>query len=411
MKFKSDHVVRFIYFGLGTGIALVISYLTMYLMNSNLTRHEMGLYSIYFNSLNLLFPIISLSIYSAYLRFVIIYDEKELDGFVKKVLLLSFFIFFIALFVYYRSVYIAFFSFIILAQGRLYFLRSVLNIRMYNVFNVMQKIAFLIGVFFFLDGSYLLNKSELLIFSLGVSYFLVWIFSEFYIKGVLSSSESIDKKEGVDKKIILKFCFVVMCTDIVNWILMVSDQFVIEYYFQVEALAPYAVAFRIVSMVALFTGIFISYYPTMYFRDLGKSDTSEILKFRRVFFVLLFLFCFILFVCNVEIYHFFGADKYIGDIEVFNVLIVGEFFRVSAAVLMTYRTFKLQQYYSLMILCFIAIVNFLLNIIYLPVYGPNFAAYSTCFCFGLYFLVSILVSYFPERKYFSVLMAGSPPDN
>ena len=192
----------------------------------------------------------------------------------------------------------------------------------------------------------------------------------------------------------------VMLTDMVNWVLAVSDQVLIKFYFDAITLAPYAVSFRIVSMIGIFTGIFLSYYPVLYFRDLDRGTAKNIIMFRRLFFFALIFMVAILGATSDYVFMLSGASKYLETKDYFYWLLVGEFFRVSAAIFMTYRTFKLQQKYIALSLLGISIFNLILNILFLEDYGPLVAAYSTFASYFLYFIIAVLVSYFPELKYF-----------
>jgi O-antigen/teichoic acid export membrane protein len=402
---NNEHLRKFTEFGFWSIIALFVAYGTTYLMNSELSKTEMGMYAKYFNSLNLLFPLLSLSMYSGYLRFSSVYSFHTLNKFIMRNLLISFVLFILVVQVFFNTPLLLSFCFIILLKGRLSYLRSILNIKAYSYLNTAQKIMFLICVYVLLIYGNIANKPESIIFLLGLSYAIIWGVSELCIKtqrvdDLAENNVNIDAK---GKKIVLKFCVLVMFTEIVNWVLAVSDQLIVEYYYGPDSLAPYAVSFRIVSIIGMVAGLFLTYYPTLYFRDLDKNIKSNILIFRKYFFVALFFVAAILSIFSTEIYTIFGASKYIGDGKYYYWLLVGEFLRISAAVLMTFRTYKLQQHYILITLITISLLNVVLNFIFIPTYGPVFAAYSTCAVYFVYFIVSVFLSYLPERKYFSSL--------
>jgi O-antigen/teichoic acid export membrane protein len=398
---SNEHTKKFASFGGSSVLAIIVSYFTMYMFNSELSKTEMGEYANYFNLLNLMIPLLTISLYSSYLRFSSTHDLFQLENFVKKRLIFSFVAFLLLTYIVFDNFLLPVFGFIILYQERLYYFRSTLNIKIYNLLNVGQKLLFLIMAFFVIKYGAFESNVEVLLCFLGLSYSGVWLFSILYRQS--KEDEEICKKKLVDdesKKLIIKFCVMVMLTDMVNWVLAVSDQILIKFYFDAVTLAPYSVSFRIVSMIGIFTGIFLSYYPVLYFRDLDRSITRNIIIFRRVFFFSLIFFVVILGATSDYVFMLFGASKYLDEKDYFYWLLGGEFFRVSAAIFMTYRTFKLQQKYLVLSLVGISILNIFLNILFLKEYGPLVAAYSTFASYLLYFVVAILISYVPELKYF-----------
>tara|TARA_B100001059_G_C17755029_1_gene539398 strand:+ start:63 stop:431 length:369 start_codon:yes stop_codon:yes gene_type:complete len=100
------------------------------------------------------------------------------------------------------------------------------------------------------------------------------------------------------------------------------------------------------------------------------------------------------------LYLLIGAGKYIEFTIYFKVLIISELFRIIAGIFMTYRSFKLETYYNLFIVLFVSLVNILLNYLFLETSGIIFAAYSTLIATFLYFLLAVVFSSIPERKFY-----------
>ena len=233
------------------------------------------------------------------------------------------------------------------------------------------------------------------IFYLGLSYLLVYLLSYFLKEKPFNQSD----KQEFEKKKITSFCILTMLTGLVNWILSVSDQLLIEQYYGLEALAPYAVVFRMVSLIALCSSIFLSYYPVMYFKDMDANKSSEILLFRRLFIFFLIAAALLMQLFVTQIFYLFGAENYLTNTEYFYWLIGGEVLRLIASILMTYRTYRLQQNYIFIIVASVSVINIVLNVVLLPLYGPLVAAKTTVFCYLLYFIVAYVTSYLPERAY------------
>ncbi len=355
----------------------------------------MGEYSYAFNILNLSFQVFSLTIYSSYLRFIYEYDQKNLVKIVNIFSFISFFAYAIVVLIFFDSYLFIPFAFIILLNERLYFFRAMSKVSKYNIINIAQKFLFLFLIVIYI---YFLNfeaSGSEIIFFLGLSYLLVYLIS---LKGsfVWQGAESKDK---VNKRNILTFSILGMASGVLNWILTVSDQMIIEWYYGFESLAPYAVSFRIVSLVGLVTGIFISYYPSMYFEEFKNKRFDSAILFRRYFLFFLIFLVVLLYIFSDFVYFILGASSYSNEKGYFHWLLLGEFFRVVASIFFTFRTYKLEQKTIIISLFVISVLNVTLNIIFIPLYGPIAAAITTSFCFALHLIISIFFSVLPENKY------------
>jgi O-antigen/teichoic acid export membrane protein len=293
---------------------------------------------------------------------------------------------------WFSNWYYLFFAFIILYQERLILARAKLEILKYNFLNIIQKIIFLLFLYYMHDDL----TAGIALFFLGISYLLSYLIILIWKE---DTSFNIPIENEINKTVFLKFCTVTMFTMIVHWMLTVSDQVIIKYYYGYVSLAPYAVAYRIVTMLGLVSGIFLSYYPSVYFKELTAKNMVEVFVLRKYFvFILMMVTLGILFFKDT-VYVILGAAGYISESEYFLPLLLGEMCRTIASVLMTFLTFKLQQAHILLSMLFIAILNIVLNILFVPYWGPIAAAYCTLMCFILYLGVSFFISYIPERRY------------
>lgn len=392
------HLKKFSGFFLGTVLASFISFVTTYIMNSKLSPTNLGEYSFYYNLFNLSFPVVAISLYASYIRFNNV-GGFGIFNFVFKKCVLAFLFFFIALLLFFGEIIYSLCAFVILFQERAYYYRSRQEIFKYNILNVSGKIVFLFFVLFFLYNEGGSGLSGLNYFSFwGMSYFFIFIFFiPFYYENVSLSSKEQDISRSKSKEII-KFSIMSTLMTVVIWFSAVSDQFLIKYFYNFEAVGEYSVAFRVITILSLISGVFLSYYPVMYYKDMDSKLTRNIIFFRRLFFIALFFSISLLLVFSNYVYILFGAEKYIGSIIYFKILIVAEGFRLSASIFMTFKNYKLQQAFIFKSLLFVSILNVALNVFFLPIYGPIFAAVSTLIVYFVYFLFSLRV-YLLEKKY------------
>ncbi|WP_233436887.1 lipopolysaccharide biosynthesis protein [Legionella adelaidensis] len=380
---------------MGSIVATLVSFFTTFFLNHYLDKKEMGFYSYVFSIMTFAYPILSLSVWGGYGRFISLYQEKFLIQYVRRISWIATFIFILLIFLWLQNWYYSLFAFIILYQERLMLERAKVHISRYNFINITQKALFLTLVLF--DYAHLTAEKAFLY--LGISYFITTIFS-YLLKNSANKELTADP---VNKKIFLQFCLTTMLTLIINWVLTVSDQVVIKYYYGYEALAPYAVGYRIVTMLSLVSGIFLSYFPNVYFKEIANKECHEVLFLRKLFFIILIFATLTLLFCKNFIYIIFGARNYISESSYFFPLLMGEMLRTMGSVLMIFLTYKLKQTNILKTTSFIAVLNLVLNVIFVPKFGPLSAAYCTLACFFFYFILAFIVSYLPEKRYISEL--------
>lgn len=353
----------------------------------------MGQYSYIFSVVNFLFPVMSVSLYSAYLRFESMYDTVRLQNFVFKLSLLSCLLFFLLLFALFDNAYYPFFAFIVLFSERLYYLRSTDKIFEYNIVNNGQKLILLLLVFNSINSL----DSKLVILYSGISYLVMFAFSWGLHR--VKKTDFDTSKRLPEYTTIVKFCFTSTLMTLVSWVNSFSDQVIIKYYYGFEALAPYSVAFRMVATITLLAGVFISYYPVMYYKEMDKRQGQTIYLFQNGFFLLLALLAALFIVFRDFIYFLFGAEKYSTSSEYLAILIAAEVFRLIASIFMTYKTYKLQQFSIFKSLFLVSILNLILNMMLVPSFGVIAAAWSTLATYVFYFIISYFISYRFEKRF------------
>ncbi|WP_188052803.1 lipopolysaccharide biosynthesis protein [Vibrio harveyi] len=388
-RFKS-----FVGFFFGTVLSTFLGVSALHVINKNLEPYELGVFSYNYNLLQLLYPLISLSIYTSYIRFINESPVKDLINYVRKVSVCGVIIMSSGIYFFSREEEWLLFSIIILLQERLYLYKALNRIGYYNLINVFQKIILLILLFF----TNSLNAKNV-IFCYSLSFLLSWLLSLSLIKLNREVTRENSKVLTFKKNKILRYTLLSSIMTGVTWVSSFSDQYVIKYYFGFEELAPYAVAFRLVSVISIATSIFLSYFPIIYFEDANKKIYSSIKSYRFGFFIslaMLYVFCYFTY---EYIYILLGAGDYIEEHRYFFILLIGEIFRVLASTYMIYFTYRLKQGFILFSMTIISILNLLLNVILIPKFGPISAAFTTVFSYFIYFVIS-LRCYFLERRYF-----------
>ncbi len=193
-----------------------------------------------------------------------------------------------------------------------------------------------------------------------------------------------------DKKIwlfALGFCIPLLPHYLSEFVLQSSDKIMINYLCGSSDVAIYSIAYAAGSLINLITNaINSSFAPYQYqkisskaYRLLAKR-ANQVLLFVAVMLAVIMLF-------SREIVLIFGGTKYLESVEVIIPICIGVFFNY------TFQLFaRVQEYYERKltvvipsILC--AVLNLILNYIFIRLYGYQAAAYTTFFCYALFCLV------------------------
>ena len=200
----------------------------------------------------------------------------------------------------------------------------------------------------------------------------------------------------------LGFCIPLMPHYLSEFVLQSSDKIMINYLCGSSDVAIYSVAYSAGSLINLVTNAVNSTFAPYQYQKI-KSKEYELLS-KRANQVLLFvgiMLAGIMFFSR-EIVMVFGGMKYLESVEVIIPICIGVYFNYM------FQLFaRVQEYYERKltvvipsILC--AILNLLLNYIFIKLCGYQAAAYTTFFCYALF----CLIHYHFYRKVCKELLNG-----
>jgi len=392
--FKDQDLLKFGRFAFGSLASYFLIYVVNFLINRNLEPNQLALFSYNTHLLNLFFPIVSLNVYSAYLRFWSRFNDRELIRFVTKVSVFATIFFALIIYLVFANVYFILYAAIIMFNERTYFFRSMEEIKRHNLLKYINNFLLICLILSFIVFKNL--NFETIILGYGICYLLSSIvgFSRPFTKKLNYRNEP-----PLPRKQVVKFVAPLMFNGILLWLLLVSDQIIIKHYLSLNELAKYAIAYRVLSILKLFTGLFFLYWPIFYFREMEKRNARRIRVVRRWIVFLIFAFLLASIMVNKILYVVFGAGKYKQFSYLFVILVMAEFLRIFGSLNLTYRSFMIQNHFNLIILILSVLVNVVLNLVFIKTYGVVFAAYSTLIACGLYFIFSFFFSTLAERKY------------
>ena len=193
-----------------------------------------------------------------------------------------------------------------------------------------------------------------------------------------------------DKKIwlfALGFCIPLLPHYLSEFVLQSSDKIMINYLCGSSDVAIYSIAYAAGSLINLITNAINSSFAPYQYQKISSKEyrllakrANQVLLFVAVMLGVIMLF-------SREIVLIFGGTKYLESVQVIIPICIGVFFNY------TFQLFaRVQEYYERKltvvipsILC--AVLNLILNYIFIRLYGYQAAAYTTFFCYALFCLV------------------------
>lgn len=396
---KNKHFKNFKNFILGGIITIILGYIGNYLINKNLSKEDLGLFSYYYNLLTLLTTIFSLNIYVSYLRFNTgAYNEVQLKKNVKFISIIATVALIITTYIISKNILISVFSFLIIFNERTYFFRSKKEISKMNGIKYMSSIILIIGLLSYTKSNNFTFDKALLSYGIG---YIVSVILGFILERKNKKNDIINRNvESTSIKRLLKYSIPISLTSIIIWISHVSDQIVMKEFLPLTELGNYAISYRIIVVIQIFTSLFLLYYPMLYFEEADKRNYSLIKRIRNIFIIILFLFTLILIFSRKFVYIILGASQYLDYTYIFIYLIIAEFIRIVSGLFLSFRSYTLQNWYSLIAIAIPSIIQICMNIIFIPKFGVYFAAIMQLISAILYLFITIFLAVIPEKRYF-----------
>ena len=388
------YILDFLNFGIWYIISAVIALLVNVLINSNLTPEEFGKYSYIRSILDLLAVGLPLQLYASYLRFNTSGVSKVLKGLVYKTTIITTMLLMIIAYYLSHSILVLAFCLVIAYNERMYMARSVMDVKSVNI---IKMLAVSITLLFILvvktTGSDI--NSNIVLFAIGAGYFVSLFF---YTKDYKEA----DDRGALKYQTIFIFTLPTLAIVIVNWLLSVSGQVIIKQYYGYEELSHYAIAQRLITVIKLFSGMMLMFYPMVYYREIASKNIKTIQLIRYGMSGIMFFIGLVALAFSNQIYLLLGASQYLKYTFYFKILVIGEVIFTISSFYGTYLGFSLQTYKSLIICSVGAAVNLLILFIFLGRLGIGTAAYAILVSDVIMAFLIYLFAYRGERKFLLV---------
>ena len=374
-----------------------VSMITTPIFTRLLSTEEYGLYSTYLSWQTVLLMVVSLSLYKAIMNLYVKYENQErvLSVVCGLELLLSFIWLLVGLTFKEKIAELLGISTTLVCCLFVYFMfQSVFQCwSLYKRYVYDYKILIVVTLFLTAGSAFLGVFAVTFISPTASSRAVSDVMVLTVIGFILYISVFRKGKVFYDKKIwlfSLGFCVPLMPHYLSEFILQSSDKIMINYLCGSSDVALYSVAYSAGSLVTLVTNSINSTFAPYQYQKIKSGEYSllskranEVLAFVAVMLAAIMIF-------SREIVLVFGGMKYIESVDVIIPICIGVFFNY------VFQLFaRVQEYYERKLMVVIpsilcAVLNLILNYIFIRLCGYQAAAYTTFFCYALFCLVHYL---------------------
>lgn len=407
MSNKDNLFKKFFDYAMGSGIVLLLGFISSPLITRLISPSEFGKFSMFNLFISILGVIILLGLDHSFVRYF--YEEKEEDRpkllrQAVKIPLLVCTGFSLVLIIFGGPLFKIFFE--------EYNLQLLFLIVLNNYFSILNRYVFLVvrmqqlgKKFSYLQiAQKLVNIVLIILFFLGMQDdFLVLVYSVVIsnifvvILGILLEKKFwLDKTESnlkTGNKEFIRFGIPLIFTFLIMWIFQSTDRLFIKHFFGYSELGVYTAAFSIVALLNAVQNAFSTFWvPVAYEKYKNKPDNKEFFgRVSRVIAFTMFLIGIAMVLFKDLIVLILGEEyrqaSYIMPFLIFMPLM----YTVSETTVLGIN-FKKKSEYHIIITISCAISNILGNLLLVPLYGAVGAAISTGLSYILFFSLRTFIS-------------------
>lgn len=410
-----------------------ISFLSVPLYTRFFPPAEFGEYSISLATSNI-FIIFSGFLSMSIIRFLVIYEkDNKLEDFyiyLSKAIIISIFFLTLLFFIIVLSIkrILSVNLFTLMMYGVIYFfLISIFNtitslmwarreINLYNFFTIIRSLIVLIVVIFLV----LIFKMNIKSIYIGNIFIITASLPFLLVKSRLKNP--FIKKSNFNRFFseIFKYSFPLVLGNLAAWILSLSDRYIIMFFRNSFEVGIYSASYNISeNSVLLLINLFQLASSPIMMNIWEKEGIEQSRKFisnlTRYYIMVCLPFIFFLSSLSKPLFLILVEKQYFEGYKVLPLVTFGAFFlglqmRFQAGFIFLKKTFFIT-----IATIISGIINILLNLIFVPVYGYIFAAVNTLFSYFIFFLLIAILSKnyftfpFPYKSTFKIVIASIIP--
>lgn len=378
----------------------ILTFLILPLYSFVLTTTEFGIVDIYLTSLNLLLPVVSLSIFDAVFRFVIDAEtsKKKLEFFQTGItfsLLCTFISSLVTLTVslilkdqlvniWLFWVLLIFQMFISCLQQ---FVRAIDSVKIYSVSSVLYTFSYLIC-----------NIILLVLLKYGVTgYLLSYVFA-----GIITSSYLIIASQSKIKQLgkfrlslrhlksMLRYCIPLTPNAILLWVMNTINRWFILYHCGMSSNGLYAFASKIPTMLSMLTGIFFQAWQLSAIDETKEKDRSFSNQVYSAITIVCFIVTTLILVFTRPMLEMFTEQSYWTAAEYIPFLLLGVVFQIYASFYGTIYIAYKKTWAILVTSAVGAVISIIGNALFVPLYGVQAACITTMISYFFVWVIRVV---------------------
>jgi len=394
-------------FAIGTIGSSAISFFMLPLYTRMLTTSDYGQLDILQTTISLLIPLITFQAVEAVFRYSVdIRENKSASSVLMNGILLCLFGMLISLLlfpVFARiepfSTYLLFFYLILffsMMNGVLkQFVRGLGKIKIFVVSDLAYTASFVT-----------FNIIFLVYLKMGLNgYFLSMVLAHFISTFILLVFGSVSKYlnfKSFDKsfmKTMLIYSMPLIPNGLMWWVMNVSDRYILTYFLGFDATGIYSVSYKFPSLITLMNSIFFMAWQLSAMQEYGKDGYDNF--YKNIFGVLssfLLLITAVVLLILKPLMSVFVADAFYESWKYVPLLLVGTVFQAFSSFFGTNYTASKKTKGAFTTSVYGAIVNIVINLLLIPIWGIQAAAFSTM----LAYLTMWFLRIFDTKKFVKI---------
>ncbi|PEA84136.1 polysaccharide biosynthesis protein [Bacillus pseudomycoides] len=416
---KNSLLKKFMEYALGSGIVLVLGFISSPLNTRLFTPSEYGKYSMFLLIANVINAIILVGLDQSFVRF---FHEEESKSRGKllyatlKIPIIMCLVVCSGIIIFYKSFsYVVFEAYsiqllvlIVLNNFFMLFNRfSLLVIRMqqkgkmYSLMQIVQKTSnIILIVLFFIP---LKNNFLALVYAFVISNMIVTIFAIYVEKEFWGFSQVRGKLKTSNSELI-KFGIPLVFTFLITWLFQSIDRIFIQYFNDYNELGLYSAAFSIIALLNAVQSAFTMFWVPVAYEAYSKNESNVYFfeKINKIVTYLMFLIGILMIAFKDVIVFILGQDFREASAIMPFLVFMPLMYTISETTVLGI-SFKKKSNYHVIIAFSAALVNIVGNLVLVPSFGAKGAAISTGLSYIIFFSMRTLISRYLYRVNYSLM--------
>ncbi|MED0988002.1 lipopolysaccharide biosynthesis protein [Bacillus paramycoides] len=407
---KNNLVKKFIDYALGSGVLLLLGFISSPLSTRLFSPEEFGKFSMFLLYANIINIIILMGLDQSFIRYF--YKEKgnqsRLLYHTLKIPLITCIVVSIILALFFEKVSTSLFGTIdvqllvlftinnfsmLIGRFALLVIRMQQKGKLYSIVQIGQKLSYILIILLLFIP--LKNSFLTLVYAFVLSNIILAIIAIVFERKlwVINTQKLKDKRLNTSTKELLKFGAPLMFTLLVTWMFQSADRLFIQHYYNHAELGLYSAAFSIIALLNAVQNAFTTFWVPVAYEQYEKNGDNRIFfkNITNVVAFVMFLIC-ILIIFFKDIIIFILGEEFREASKIMPFLVFMPLMYTISETTVLGINFMKKSYYHVLIACCVAGLNIVGNFLLVPRFGAVGAAISTGLAYIIFFSIRTFIS-------------------